>query len=94
MVIPSRNEGGPLVLIEALALGRTVVAFDVGNVADILNRPELGYVVKEQTAEALAEAIYRALQVPVRPELARKRAAEYFLSNLVPKIETFYRTVV
>jgi len=94
LVIPSRNEGGPLVLIEALALGRTVVAFDVGNVADILNRPELGYVVKEQTAEALAEAIYRALQVPVRPELARKRAAEYFLSNLVPKIETFYRTVV
>ncbi|NOY76712.1 MAG: glycosyltransferase family 4 protein [Calditrichaeota bacterium] len=94
LVIPSRREGGPLVLIEALALGKTVVAFDVGNVTDVLDRPELGYVVKEQTAEALAAAIDRALRMPVRPELARQRASEFFLTNLVPKIDAFYQAVV
>ncbi len=94
LVIPSRNEGAPLVLIEALALGKTVVAFDVGNVADVLNRPELGYVVKEQTPEALAAAILQAMQAPVHPELARKRASDYFLPNQVAKLEDFYRAII
>ena len=94
LVIPSRKEGAPLILIEALALGKTVVAFDVGNVSDVLNRPELGYVVKEQTPEALAETILKAMQAPVRPEVARKRASDYFLPNQVAKLEDFYRAII
>ena len=94
LVIPSRHEGGPLVLIEALALGKTVVAFDVGIVTDVLNRPELGYVVKNQSAEALAEAIGQALRHPVQPELARRRALEFRLEALVPKVEAFYNQVL
>lgn len=94
LVIPSRNEGSPLVLIEALALGKTVVAFNVGNVADVLNRPELGYVVREETPEALAEAILQALRSPVDAKLARKRAEYFLLKITVPQIEEFYQKVL
>jgi len=94
LIIPSRNEGGPLVLIEALALGKTVVAFNVGNVADVLNRPELGYVVRKETPEALAEAILQALRSPVDAKLARKRAEDFLLKITIPQIEEFYQKVL
>ena len=91
LVIPSRNEGAPLILLEALGHGTTVVSFDVGNVAEVLHGPNLGYVVKERTPEALAEAIQKALKQPVNPALAKKEAAKYLLENTVKQIEAFYR---
>ncbi len=90
LVISSRTEGGPVVLLEALALGKTVVAFDVGSVSDVLNNPNLGIVVADQTPEALAEGIERALRSPVSPEAARNRAKDFLLCNLVQKIEALY----
>lgn len=57
--LPSRSEGFPNVLIEAMAMGLPCVATDVGDVADILgDGGEL--VVKENSVE-LAAAIRRLL---------------------------------
>ncbi len=94
LVIPSRNEGGPLVLIEGLARGKTVVSFDVGIVAEVLYSPSLGYVVKEHTPEALAAAIRKAFKKSVNPKTAKKAAAKYLLKNTVRQIEAFYKTVL
>lgn len=70
VVIPSRWESGPLVLLEACALARPVVATDVGMVADIIDS-DTGWRVPAGDATALANALVDAL---TRPDERERRA--------------------
>jgi glycosyltransferase involved in cell wall biosynthesis len=63
-VLSSRTEGLPNVLIEAQAAGVPVVAYDVGGVGETMLDGVTGFLVKEETAEALAAGILRALEEP------------------------------
>jgi len=60
LVLPSRNEGCPNVVLEALSCGTPVVASRVGAVPDLLGL-EGGETVAPNDPEALAEAILRVL---------------------------------
>lgn len=61
LVLPSREEGFGLVLLEAMASGVPVVAARVGGIPEIVNE-ENGLLVKSGDPEALAEAISRVLE--------------------------------
>jgi glycosyltransferase involved in cell wall biosynthesis len=65
VVLPSRWEGLPLTLLEALAVGRSVVGSDIPGISEAL--PEgAGTLVRADDAGALAEAIvYRIGRVEV-----------------------------
>ncbi|MDX8032000.1 glycosyltransferase [Lentzea sp. BCCO 10_0856] len=65
VVLPSRAEGMALVPLEAMACGRSVVAFDVEGVEQSLG--DAGEVVPENDTKALAQAIAIRL---ADPELA------------------------
>jgi glycosyltransferase involved in cell wall biosynthesis len=56
VVLPSRWEGLPLTLLEALAVGRSVVGSDIPGIADVLPA-DAGAVVPPDDAAALADAI-------------------------------------
>ncbi len=61
-VLASAHEGCPNVVLEALGCGTPVVATPVGNVPELIDRPEVGIVVERQVpalAEAIAEALSR-----------------------------------
>jgi len=58
----SRWEGCPMVLLEAMAMGRPVVATDIGGVREIVVNAETGLLVKPEDPEALAEAVLRLLE--------------------------------
>jgi glycosyltransferase involved in cell wall biosynthesis len=72
VVIPSRWESGPLVLNEALALGRPVVSTPVGMVPEVITDGETGWLVPIGDPTALAAALADAL---ARPDEAARRAA-------------------
>ena len=57
VLIPSRWEGLPLVLLEAMARGRPIVASATGGVADALEDGVSGTLVPPGDPEALADAI-------------------------------------
>jgi len=59
LVLPSRSEGRPNVVLEALASGLPVIATRVGGTADLLGDGGHGLVVPAGEPAALAEAIDR-----------------------------------
>jgi glycosyltransferase involved in cell wall biosynthesis len=68
LVLPSRSEGLPRVLIEAFSRGRGVVASRVGGIPDIVTHGETGLIVEPDDAGALADALVRLLSDPALAE--------------------------
>ncbi|GAB6058144.1 glycosyltransferase [Desulfonatronum parangueonense] len=80
LILPSRHEGLPSVLIEALACKTQVVATDCpGGSAEILENGKLGQLVPVENPEALAQAMLHSLNgaFHVDPEHLKARAEDF-----------------
>ena len=81
-VLPSRNEGFAIALLEAGGLGKPVVAMNICGVAELVVNGEEGIIVPPEDVEALSVAICGELmQLPQ----AQQRAA-----SLQRKVETHF----
>lgn len=109
VVLSSLNEGTPLSLLEAMALGRSVLSTEVGGVPDILgdvvaNHGDFsvrrnGLGVPSGNEEALANAIEWLVANPDQKRELEARALHFVEDNyskqrLVSDIEELYRTLV
>lgn len=65
-ILPSRFEGFPNALTEAMALGLPCVATGFGGVEDIIRDGQNGVIVPLEDADAMAQAIAGLLQYPDR----------------------------
>ncbi|MBN1397681.1 MAG: glycosyltransferase family 4 protein [Bacteroidetes bacterium] len=63
-VLPSHSETFGFVLVEAMAMGKAIVATKAGGVPEIITNEETGLLVPPQDETALAEAIIRILDEP------------------------------
>ena len=97
VVLSSRNEGTPVSVIEAMAAARTVVATDVGGVADVIDHRRTGVLVPAARPDLLAAAI---AEIAVDPELRRRLggvarravATRFSAARLVDDVDRRYRT--
>lgn len=80
VVLSSRTEGLPNVLLEALAADRAVVATRVGAIPEVLSESDAGELVAPESATDLADGIVRALDRldDQRARDARRRAVDAF----------------
>lgn len=80
LVIPSRSEGLPNVLLEALRANIAVVATQVGAVPEVIDSPGAGTLVLPEAPVALADAIERSLagENDAEATAARRMVAERF----------------
>lgn len=60
-VLPSRDEGLPIALLEAMASGRMVIATDVGSVRSVVHDQEDGLLIAPGNLEALISAMLSVL---------------------------------
>jgi starch synthase (maltosyl-transferring) len=66
LVLPSRWEGMPNVVLEAMAAAKPVVATQVEGIEELVLPGETGWVVPLDDSTAFAEAIERLLEAPAR----------------------------
>lgn len=84
IVLPSRSEGLPNVLLEAIAADRTIIATTVGAIPGLIGPSAAAMLVPPQEIGALAEAMRHVLQAPRHPEASHDRgriAAEYTVAS-------------
>jgi glycosyltransferase involved in cell wall biosynthesis len=89
LALPSWTEGLPLVVLEAMALGRPVVATTVGGTPELVLDGETGLLVPPRDVEALTAALKRVLDDgDLRRRLGeagRRRVAERFSSRAMTR---------
>lgn len=98
-VLPSRQEGLGVAALEAMALGRPVVASRAGGLAESVLHERTGLLVEPGDAEDLARALKRLLG---DPELSRKLGAagpehvatRYSAGSMVEAYERIYQEVL
>ena len=80
-ILPSNYEGLPMVILEAMSLGKPVVASDVGGISEIVRNGENGYTV-ENKAKLFAEKIRTILENEEIYQCFSKRALSIFEEEL------------
>jgi glycosyltransferase involved in cell wall biosynthesis len=80
-VLPSHTEGFPNVVVEAMALGRPILASAVGALPEMLENGRSGILVPKQDIQALYEALSHLIQNVELRESYGCRARERFLAN-------------
>jgi glycosyltransferase involved in cell wall biosynthesis len=84
LILPSRCEGLPIVLVEAMLSGRVPVVTDVGGNAEVVDDGITGYLATAPTEDALDEAMERAWSERHRwPEVGGAAAAR--IRTLIPR---------
>jgi len=67
-VLPSRSEGFSNAIIEAMAVSLPVIATNVGGNAEAVEDGVSGYIIPPEDSAALASAIKRLIEQPLRAE--------------------------
>lgn len=89
VMLTSRHEGLPNVLLEAQSLGIPVVAPDVGGMAEVVEQGVTGWTIKNATAEMLAERVLHCLSDQDWRRIAIERAPRFIRERF--GIETMLR---
>jgi glycosyltransferase involved in cell wall biosynthesis len=98
-LVPSIDlDAFPTVALEAMAMGRPVIASSIGGLPDIVVDGETGLLVPPGDRRALREAIQSLLDDPMRCERmgaqASQRVAQFRTKSVVPLIEQVYHDLL
>jgi len=92
------NESFGIVLLEAMATGKPVVASDINGYRNVLEHKKQGLLVPARDTDAIAGAIVHLLKDPeLRKQMGkagRQKAQDYAWSKVASRIEDFYKELL
>lgn len=93
-ILPSLNEGMGKVLVEAMAMGKPIIASAVGGISDLVINGKNGMLVPCADAEAIARSIEILHADPAMRktmgEKGKAMAADYSAESMIRKIDRLY----
>jgi glycosyltransferase involved in cell wall biosynthesis len=98
-LIPSTwSEPFGIVALEAMSMGKPIIASRIGGLSDIVVDKETGFLLPPGNEQALQEAIHYLLEHPEQREhmgeMGRQRVKRFRTETVIPQIEQVYRDVV
>jgi glycosyltransferase involved in cell wall biosynthesis len=95
LIMPSRYEGLPLSVVEAMLCGRPVLATDVAGNSEIIDDGLVGFLAKAASVDSLDGSLDRMWQKRENLNVMGSRAAEY-IRQILPAdpVETFVKRVL
>ena len=98
-VFPSYHENLSIALLEACASSLPAIVFDVGGNAEIITDGEVGYVLKDFSADDFADRMTRLIEDPELRTSMGKRAKEdvlerFSLEEMCKKIDEVYQNAL
>ncbi|HEY9763043.1 MAG TPA: glycosyltransferase [Trichocoleus sp.] len=96
---PSRSEGFPLTVVEAMLAARPIIATRVGSVAEAISDGETGLLIEKDDVAGLAAALKRLQEnAALREQLgqqARAIASSHFtVTHMTHQYETLWQTLL
>jgi glycosyltransferase involved in cell wall biosynthesis len=95
--MPSRSEGLPMALLEAMAYGMAIVATEVGGIPEVVNSGEEGLLSPPENPVALADALCHLVADPdLRRHLgegARRRVERLDAVEVADRLDALYATL-
>jgi len=95
-VLSSLFEGMPNVIMEAMALGKAVVATDVNGTRELVVHGETGIVVPSRNPARLAEAIAKVMDDPEQRETygrngLKRVKAHFTIEKMIQNLEAYFQ---
>jgi glycosyltransferase involved in cell wall biosynthesis len=84
VVLPSRSEGMPNALLEAMCLGRAVVSTNVGGVSEVATDGDTAWIVPSENPDALAMALLHAARDPRERARRAENARAHVRATMSP----------
>jgi glycosyltransferase involved in cell wall biosynthesis len=98
LAVPSRYDTGPIVMMEAMALGIPIVITNVGCVRYVMKHEESGFVVEPNDLKGFSNSLHKLLtsaETRVRiAAAASEKAIEFKHETMIDKTLTVYRDAI
>jgi glycosyltransferase involved in cell wall biosynthesis len=85
-VLPSFQEGLPVALIEAMALGQACIASEINAIPEAVRHLETGYLIETGDSDKLAKAIGTLADDKTLRQKLGENAQKFILKNFEEKI--------
>lgn len=94
LCLPSRNEGFPTIIVEALACGRPVVATKVGGIPEAVTNDTFGILVEPNNTEELAATLNKALEKEWDYQAIAEYGKRFSWNTIAEEYSELYKNVV